>query len=193
MLPYRDATPQRSSDDRPTELVFRARNRDARNRLSMGVVQLFTLPAIAGSCGGSLGGPWAAVLAMAAVGLGVGAWWRRSQKGDEFVLRVRDGRLSVRRGARDVLALRLKDLADVVLDTKAIRKVEEGSSMLGALRGLDLRLGPELDVSRVVLVAADGAELALGEKYLSHSDAMEWLGKIRLFLRKLDWLPEDER
>jgi hypothetical protein len=191
--PYREATPQRTTDDEGLELVFQPRNRDARDHLSMGVVQLFTLPTLAASVGGSFAGPWAAVGGMATTLLLVGWLWRRRQRGEDFALRLRHGALGVSHGSRAVLQLRLKDLADVVLDTKAIRKVEEGSSMLGALRGLDLRIGPELDVSRVVLVAMDGGQLALGDKYLSHSEAMEWLGRIRVFLRKGGWVPEDER
>jgi hypothetical protein len=192
--PYREATSPRPADDaRDLELVFKPRNRDARDRLSMGVVQLFTLPTVAGSVGGSFAGPWAAIGAMGATAILVGWWWRRGQRGEDFQLRLRCGALGVSRGSRAVLELRLKDLADVVLDTKAIRKVEEGTSMLGALRGLDLRVGPELDVSRVVLVATDGGELALGDKYMSHSEAMDWLGRIRVFLRKGGWIPEDER
>lgn len=161
--------------------------------MSMGVVLFLTLPILASAWGASFLGAPAGLVALVLTALFVVWWLRRSQWSDDFVFTVAGDTLDVHRGTRFIAKLRLRDLADVVLDTKSIRKVEEGTSMLGMLRGLDLRVGAELDVSRIVLVAGDGTETPLSVVYLSNSEATEWLGKIRVFLRKLDWLPEDER
>ena len=65
-MPYREARQERqASDDEDQELLFRPSHRDARNRLSMGVVQLFMLT-IAASIGGAFAGSWGAVGALLA-------------------------------------------------------------------------------------------------------------------------------
>jgi hypothetical protein len=33
----------------------------------------------------------------------------------------------------------------------------------------------------------------LTDEYFAHMDSTEWLGKIRVFLRKNGWIPADER
>jgi hypothetical protein len=45
--------------------------------------------------------------------------------------------------------------------------------MTAVARGVESRVGPEIDVSRIVVVATDGRELR--------------------FLRKHGWVPQDER
>ncbi len=144
---------------------------------------------------------------MAVVTVFVVAWWRRSHGAHDRVLRVAAGELSVqtRRQARTQERvpertqsrvqnrMRLDDLADVVLDTKAIERLLDGKNMIPALRGLDSRVAPATDVSCIMLVAEDGTESPIAEAYLAHMDATEWIAKIRLFLRRQGWVPEDER
>ena len=58
---------------------------------------------------------------------------------------------------------------------------------------LNPRIAPPTDTNRIVLERRDGETYALTEEFLSHVDSVEWFGKIRLFLRKRNWLPESER
>ena len=81
---------------------------------------------------------------------------------------------------------------DVVLDTKTIRKVVDGDSMLPAVRFTNTKVGPEIDLGRIFLT--NGHErYALIDDFLSHTHAIEWFGKIRVFLRLHGWVPPDER
>ena len=61
------------------------------------------------------------------------------------------------------------------------------------MRFIDAKVGPKVDTARIVLVSASGRQVTLTQDYLAHMSATEWLGKIRVFLRKHGWLPEDER
>lgn len=91
-----------------------------------------------------------------------------------------------------VVRARLCDLRDVRLDTRQIRKVESAPEAGGQF--MTHHVGPELDVARIQLLI-EGRErpIPLTDGFVAHMDAMEWMGKIRTFLRASDWLPEDER
>jgi hypothetical protein len=129
-----------------------------------------------------------------AAGYSVWSWRARKRRGGA-VLRVQ----------RDVLAveilgkhpfhdrLRLSSLADVVLDIKTIERVMDGGSAIPAMRLIDPTVNPKVDTARIVLSLAGGREIPLTKDYLPHMHATEWLGKIRTFLRKHGWVPDDER
>lgn len=95
-----------------------------------------------------------------------------------------DGRPNFRGELREILA--------VSLETDSIDK---GQAQVGP----DGRVGAgftslPVDVSRIVLIVADRrAPIALSEARIAHMVAVEWLGKIRVFLRSEGWLPDDER
>ena len=186
-----------SREERPrAELVYRA-----------GDAERYVAPARAAMQIG-IGGATAAVVAAGAgvpeLGLGALAgavalaiWrWRRGPDASGLSLRVEDGALVVTVcGSKEVLAhTRLVDLRDVSLDTKSIRKVEPGRDVVPAVQFINTQIGPEIDVARIVLdVAGRPAPLRLTEAFLAHADSVEWVGKIRVFLRSHGWLPEDER
>jgi hypothetical protein len=92
----------------------------------------------------------------------------------------------------EVARFRLRELHDVALDTKTIQRVTDGPSAILMMRYIDARPQPEVDVARIVLVGKKES-FTLSDEYLAHLDASEWLGKIRVFLRKNGWVPEDER
>jgi hypothetical protein len=122
--------------------------------------------------------------------------WQLIRKPRPLVLTVEGGELRVMpRGSQHVMArFALEDLIDVVLDTKTIHPVGEGSSAIPAMRFIDARVSPPVDTARIVLVGPDGTEaVPLTETYLAHMEATEWFGKIRSFLRKHGWAPESER
>lgn len=194
---YREPARRDSSDGTPDELVYEWELRGGAQVTLREVAASVVAYGIAGAIGSRLeSGGLAVVIALAVTGtLALRA--RRAWAREAVVLRVEDGALLVRdRGARAVKArIALRDL-DVTLDTKTIRRVEEGRSAIPGVRYLDTRVGPEIDVSRIVLVerADDGErELALSEPYLAHLHATEGFGKIRVFLRRHGWVPTDER
>jgi hypothetical protein len=139
--------------------------------------------------GGTAGGVAAVVTALPVL-----VWWARASKRRLVkVLRVENGVLTVtpRDGLSEATHFYLREL-DVVLDTKTVRKVVDGNSMLAAVRFTDSKIAPEIDMSRIVLTSGDERYL-LSDHFLSHTEAVDSFGKIRVFLRKNGWLPADER
>jgi len=107
---------------------------------------------------------------------------------------VNEGVLTLTDGGRPLLTVPLAELEDVGLDSKSIRKVELGQDAVPAMRFINTRVGPEIDVARIALsIAGKDEPFLLTNAFLPHMDAVEWAGKIRSFLRKHRWLPEDER
>jgi hypothetical protein len=187
---YRDPAPDPPA---PAELAYFAAG--SRNESSVAVMfQLFSVPLVAAVAGAALVGPWAGLGALAASGAFV-VWRRRSATTAQGArLRVERGDLVVltARGAKETARGRLASLRDVALETKTIQMVQEGSSAIPAMRFIDTKVGPSVDKARIVLVFEAG-EVRLGDDFVAHMDATEWLGKIRVFLRKHGWVPADER
>ena len=120
--------------------------------------------------------------------------FRRSAKPAGVLLAVKDAVLTLTDGSRALLTVPLAELEDVGLDSKSIRKVELGQDAVPAVRFINTQVGPEIDVARITLSIAGREEpFVLTTAFLPHMDAVEWAGKIRSFLRKHGWLPEDER
>lgn len=120
-------------------------------------------------------------------------WWRPRATG--ILLHIERGELTVDPRARTgrCSRVRLDDLTDVVLETRTIQPLLDGGSAIPALRFSESRVGGEVDKSRIALERGDDERILLGDTYLAHLDALEWFGKIRVFLRKHGWVPEDER
>jgi hypothetical protein len=160
----------------------------AQRWLPVSVVAVFTY-AIAGETVGSTAG----LVAGAAAALLV-LWRRRAgHHASDKRLYVTKGVLMVepRFGGGPGASFRLEDL-DVVLDTKTIRKVVDGDAMLPVVRFTATRVGPEIDTARIIFTSGQ-ERVALDDRFVSHTDAVEWFGKIRVFLRKNGWVPFDER
>lgn len=116
------------------------------------------------------------------------------------ILVVSDGVLEVKDGPKKapVFATPLGDLLDVQLDTKEVRRLQEGTNTVTGVRYEDNRSVTSTEHGRLLLVArrADGTKAApfpLLTEYVAHMEASEWLGKVRVFLRKQGWVPADER
>lgn len=115
---------------------------------------------------------------------------RREANAGRVLLRASNGTIEVMRGVRRTLLVRssLEELAAVKLDSETQKAF--------AIHGHGVRAA-ELPATgnraRIVLVFADRREVPLTEVYLTHSDCVEWIPKIRRFLRSHGWLPEDER
>jgi hypothetical protein len=123
-------------------------------------------------------------------------WWRGSRRRGRAVLRIDGDRLVV--SMRDgVLRTRtfestLDDLHDVALDTKTIRRVNEGSALVPQAALISTTVGGAVDRSRIVLVTEEETT-PLFEDDVAHMEATEWISKIRMFLRRAGWSPLEER
>ena len=138
--------------------------------------------------------PWGLAAAGATI---LYARWKRQRERvvPRAVLQVVDGKLRLSGPAFQVSrTYPLEDLLDVYLDTRTIQRVQENTSSGGfpELRFINSTVGAEVDIARVALELKDET-LFLTEEQVSHLDASEWSNKIRRFLRRNGWLPEDER
>jgi hypothetical protein len=192
-VPYR-AAGDGVHPDVPRELDYAPMDESAGRDGQLALVRHVSMPLFGAVVGawliGPLGGAVALVMAIAA-----SVWmWRTRKKAAGARLRVDGDVLSVSlvRSGREE-SFRLDDLANVELDTKTIERVMEGGSAIPAMRFIDAKIGPKVETARIVLVSESGRQVWLTEEYLPHFDATEWLGKIRVFLRKHGWVPEDER
>ena len=122
-------------------------------------------------------------------------WVRRKRRRSQphAILLVESDTVSIRwTQGKEPFRVVLDDLLNVTLDTKEIQRVQENPAGAPQLRFINSRVGPGIDVARIVFDARkDYANLT--EEYLSHLDCTEWLPKIRLFLRSHGWVPESER
>ncbi len=180
----------------PRELVYEAIDRDQERGSAVLFFQLFSVPAIVGAVLASVTTPVVGLAGMIGSGALVVGLRQRTRKRSGAVLRVEEGKLSVRsrdRG-RELGTLRLREVEDVGLEIKKIQRVQDGDSPIPAVRFIDSRIAPEVDTARIVITGREGRErIVLTEAFLAHMDATEWLGKIRVFLRKHGWVPENER
>ena len=156
--------------------------------------KMFTVPLVATLAGAFINS--VAFAGGAALGLGYAVWlWRTRHDVGGAQLDV-DGRTLLVRldGPRsDPKRIALDDLLNVSLDSKSFSPVQEGSAMIPGTRFIDQKSGDEIEESRIVLSSRGEPDLPLTEARGSYSEAIEWLGKIRTFLRKNGWIPEDER
>jgi hypothetical protein len=190
--PYRFPPPRDPANAGGAELVF---DPEVRGRRMGGVAALraWGLPVVVAGALAAVAGPGAGLGGLLASVAAV-AWWHRSPRSG-FVLTVDEGILRVfaRGSKRAKVTLPLAELANVVLDTRTTHPVVEGASAIPAMRLIDSRVAPEVDIARIALVDGAGGTFLLGDDYLAHMEAVEWFGKVRTFLRKQSWLPESER
>jgi hypothetical protein len=122
----------------------------------------------------------------------VAARIQSSKDSGRTILTINDGQLVLAKGGgKEIARTNLADLVNVTLDSKEIFKAQRVVRPDGiATTGGSL----SVDVARIVLVRSSPHEpITLSETFISKSECLEWFGKIRVFLRKQDWLPEDER
>jgi hypothetical protein len=192
--PYRTSA-RKSSDDRTRHFVYAPRSeaggRDGLLTMLRFVWAPLTLAIAAAEFLGPTGGI-AGLVGGAAYDLWI---WRTRKKAGGALLSVDTGVLTVALQGPRARSTRfpLSELANVTLELKTIQRVVDGPSAIPAVRFIHSTVAPELHTARIVLVDTGGREVRLTEEYLPHFDATDWLGKIRVFLRKQGWVPEDER
>lgn len=136
--------------------------------------------------------------AMGLLGGGLAIAWtywqrRRAKVVPRARLRVDAGVLHLSGAAfPSELAVPLEQLLDVYLDTKTIQRVQENPGPIPDLRFINATVGGEIDTARIALELQTETHF-LTVEHVSHTDANEWFSKIRRFLRRQGWVPEDER
>jgi hypothetical protein len=193
--PYRSADEEAQKAAPRAELLYVAGGQERHVAPARRAIQLGLLGTVGGVLAAAAGSPEAA-LGILVAAFAIGIWrWRRAPDVAGILLRVESGELTVSaRGSGTPLAtVRLLDLRNVSLDTKSIRKVEPGRDAIPAVQFINTSVGPEIDIARIVLDVTERQPIRLTEAYLSHMDTIEWVGKIRSFLRAHGWIPDHER
>lgn len=168
-------------------------HREQKRGFGIVIVQVLTLPLGVGAVLAAAVSVEAALVGFGLSSLAIYRWWRPAP--ERAVFHVEAGRLRVRIGHSKTpqVDISLSDLVNVVLDTKTVQSALEGDSAIPAMRVIDAKPGFEIDEARIALVFADGRRQLLTTSYLQHTETTEAFGKLRVFLRKHNWLPEDER
>jgi hypothetical protein len=106
----------------------------------------------------------------------------RKPREGRFVLRITDGVLEIarERGRTPPVRVPIADVLDVTLDRQTHQASGRGGSPTERVRiALERR--------------APSEPLFLPDERITPLEGQEWQGKVRVFLRKHDWVPRDER
>lgn len=124
--------------------------------------------------------PWAG-LAAAGAAVVLFVTLRRPREG-RFVLRVDGASLLVgrERGRRTPERIALEDLLDVTLERRTRQPSTRGGAAVERVR---------LSLER----RAPADPIFIPDEGVTPLEGQEWLSKVRVFLRKHGWVPEDER
>jgi hypothetical protein len=155
--------------------------------------QIFTAPLAVGMGVAALGFRPFVIPAIVATAAGMYLYQRHERRTPYIIFQVSDGVLYMggrRRPGRTEISL--QDLCDVSLDTKTIERVQENPTGFPELRFINSTIGPKIDTARIELETRDGS-IFLTEHRVSYLDSSEWANKLRRFLRRQGWVPEDER
>jgi hypothetical protein len=190
---YRAPAQPDLAEREPPDLVFAPPFPDAATRIAVVLGVVVFVPIVACVVLAVALSPAAGLVGLvAATPLCIWRLRRRSAHG--VVLSVSGGQLSVRprRPREGAFVVRLVDLTNVTLDTTQWERIEHGTSAKTALSAIENRR-VDMELAGIVLVRRSGEPIVLGGRRLRYADATEWLGKVRSFLRRHDWLPDDER
>jgi hypothetical protein len=194
MPAYREPIERAARND-SNELVVSAVD-GGTHRSALVLFQLIGLPAFVAYGANEFIGGYAAWPAFVLTVFATYFWWRGSKRRGRVVLRVDGDALSVTMHdgvfRTRTLATTLDDLRDVTLDTKTIRRVNEGSALVPQAALISTTVGGAVDRSRIVLVTDDETTPLFLED-VAHMEATEHISKIRVFLRRAGWTPMEER
>ena len=184
MVPYRESEIAGRVADAAQEMVYRPQPKNAHASARRMYVRYFVIVLPVAALLAAY--HWAASLALVAAAI---VWdvyrVRRERAGIRLALDGTDLVIGAE-GRRVPMAT----LVNVRLDTRAVSST---NTMVRA----DGILGPgpslSVDESRIELIVTDAQPLRLTDAYFSQTDSLEWLGRIRRFLRAHGWVPLDER
>jgi hypothetical protein len=190
-MPYRNA--ELSIDDPPPrEHLYEPIHRRAFNSAAPGCI--VGAPIAVGAIVAGMGFPIAGLVA--AIGSGVGLWFlhKKSRSRGSILFTVDGGRLIIERRDSNELgdAISLGAIEDVVLDTKTVERVQDGSPLIPALQAINATVGPPADTARIEIVTRKRS-IFLTNEFLSYTETSDAIAKLRVFLRKNGWVPIDER
>jgi hypothetical protein len=182
--------------ERPkNELLYQPTTSERRGT-PMAIFQVMMFPAVICVALSMLVNGTAALIGLVASTIGFYWWYKRGpMAGDARLLRIEGKKrlIIARPNGKPLEDLLLSDIMNVELDTKTVEMVQEGGSAIPAVRMIESKVGPSIDKSRLVITLSNRRQVRLGEEFQANMDATEWVGKIRVFLRKHDWVPNDER
>jgi hypothetical protein len=192
---YREPARPKKKDPEapPTELDFNPVDRSTGT--SQGAIMVVIgIPILAGAALAALVHPIVGLLGM--IGTGYWGWKRRhgaaSGTGEGAILEVKEGVLRVHlKHANDVGRFQLKQIHAVELELRKVERLQEAGAIPG-LRLQNATVAGAIDNGRIVIVSKT-KRFTLTKSYFSNTDSTEWLGRIRVFLRKHGWVPLDER
>lgn len=187
---YREIDARDAAEAPPAELVYAASDA-SRGKKGLATLQFLMLPVATGIVLGFVASPTTALLGMV---LGAAAsiyWWKTSKDAGGAHLRVEGRDLFLTLRGDKPWRVPLGDIVDVELDIKTIQRVQDGSALVPSTMAIDSKVGAETDTGRIVLVT-EKRRVALTDDFVAHMDAVEWMGKIRVFLRKHGWVPDAE-
>ena len=188
---YRTSAEEKQ-ENAPGTLVLEAKNRERSYRGGIALLQIFSLPVIFACIVSAFLDGTAALVALVGSAAGMWWWWKRGNS-ERVTLDVDKGFVELHRVPR-MQRFGLVDVLDVSLETKTIQPVQDGGSAIPLMRVIDSKVGPDVDTARVVAtIRGKRLPVQLHDKFLSYGDATEWLGKVRVFLRKHGWEPLSER
>jgi hypothetical protein len=191
---FREPEPPPANEAPPAELTFTPKEAqsDAEKTWMSGLAMTLLPIGVAGALG-AIVSPTAGAVGFLVAAAAAVAW--RKHAHDPMVLRVRAGALELgtQKKAKTSLTIPLRDLLNVRLDTKEVRRLQEGSHAIIGVRFDDTRAVASTEHARLELVRREGSPIFLPDKHVAHMEASEWLAKVRVFLRKNGWVPADER
>jgi hypothetical protein len=181
--------------ERPKNELLYTPTTSERRGTPMAILQVMMFPTVICVALSMLVNGTAGLIGLIASSIGFYWWYKRGpMAGDARLLRVENKRLIIARpNGNQLNDVALSDVLNVELDTKTVEMVQEGGSAIPAVRMIESKVGPAIDKSRLVIALADKKQIRLGEEFQANMDATEWTGKIRVFLRKNGWVPNDER
>lgn len=189
-MPYREADLPPPTAEHAREIVYRPRVRDGHMNAMRSYVRyfLFVLPVavllvIA---------HWGLALAFVTAVIARDIRKARRERAAGIRIGIEGANLVVEPDglAASFVEIPMAKLLDVSLDTRTVNRAGREVRPDGMLAS---GAAFPVDESRIVLVIAGRDPVHLTEAYFSQSDSLEWLGKIRMYLRKRGWVPEDER
>lgn len=186
------ADPAPDAPSESAEFVYVGKSQEHLRRPGMILVEVLLLPVLVTTALAWVSRPLG-IVGFVASAVFVAFWWKG--KTETTVLRIERGVLAVSssRSKTTRFSIELADLDNVLLDSKTIQRVTEGDSAIPAMRLLDSKVGPDVDVTRIALIAADGRRCLLTDEHMPYTETSEAFGKLRVFLRKHGWVPADER
>lgn len=189
---YRSSAEETSPREADGNLVLEAKNRDRADKGPVALMQIFSGPAIVALVLTLVFNGTVGLIGMVASAVGGYLWWKKSSV-ERTTVRVLDAHVEFG-DSKKPHRVSLGDLFDISLETKTVQPLQEGGSAIPAMRFLDAQVGPDVDTARLVFeIRGRRQPISLTSRYLAYGEATDWLGKVRVFLRKRGWEPLSER